>query len=314
LNPDRPRSRALGATSALAARPRLSALLGAFFIATSGVFYRFAHVTPETATVFRCVYGLPLLVAATVAERRRAGPLPGRDRLLAMVAGIFFASDLLFWHHSIDAVGAGMATVLANLQVVVVALAAWLLFGERPAGRTLAALPLMLAGVFLIGGLVGAGTYGADPLLGVVLGLIAAVSYASYLILIRHVGRRHTAEPIAISTATTAVVAVLVGTALGRFDPVPSWPAHGWLLLLGITAQSAGYLLISLSLPRLPAAVTSIILLAQPVVSVGLAMVLLGEAPSSAQLTGVALVIGGIAVATVPLPGSRTQLDRAPST
>jgi drug/metabolite transporter (DMT)-like permease len=311
---DNARSRARGTTSALAARPRLSALLGAFFIATSGVFYRFSQVTPETATVFRCVYGLPLLLVATAVERRRAGPLPGRDRLMAIVAGVFFASDLLFWHHSIDAVGAGLATVLANLQVVVVALAAWLLFGERPAGRTLAALPIILAGVVLIGGLVGNGTYGADPLLGVLLGLMAALSYAAYLIVIRHVGRRHTAEPVAISTATTAVVAAVVGIALGRFDPIPSWPSHGWLVLLGITAQSAGYLLISLSLPRLPAAVTSIILLAQPVVSVGLAMVLLGEAPSAAQLGGVALVIGGIAVATVPLRGSRMQLDRAPST
>jgi drug/metabolite transporter (DMT)-like permease len=298
----------------LAARPRLSALLGAGFLAFSGVFYRFAHVTPETATVFRCVYGLPLLLVATVVERRRAGPLPGRDRLLAIVAGVFFASDLLFWHHSIDAVGAGLATVLANLQVVVVALATWLLFGERPAGRTLAALPLILAGVVLIGGLVGAGTYGADPRLGVVLGLIAALSYASYLIVIRHVGRRHTAEPVAISTATTAVVAAIVGIGLGRFDPIPSWPSHGWLALLGITAQSAGYLLISLSLPRLPAVITSVILLAQPVMAVGLAMALLGEAPSVAQLAGVALVIGGIALATVPLPGSRGRLDRASST
>lgn len=314
MNADHARSRARGTTSALAARPRLSALLGAFFIATSGVFYRFSHVTPETAAVFRCVYGLPLLLVATVLERRAAGPLPGRDRLLAIVAGVFFASDLLFWHHSIDAVGAGMATVLANLQVVVVAFAAWLLFGERPAARTLAALPIILAGVVLIGGLAGGGTYGADPLLGVVLGLTAALSYGAYLIVLRHVGRRHTAEPVAISTATTAVVAALFGIAVGRFDPIPSWPSHGWLVLLGITAQSAGYLLISLSLPRLPAAVTSIILLAQPVVSVGLAMVLLGETPSVAQLGGVALVIGGIALATVPLPRSRSGLDRAPAT
>ena len=42
------------------------------------------------------------------------------------------------------------------------------------------------------------------------------------------------------------------------------------------------------------------ILLIQPVTTVGLAGVLLGEAPSSAQLLGVALVIGGIAIATVP--------------
>ena len=84
-------------------------------------------------------------------------------------------------------------------------------------------------------------------------------------------------------------------------------PAHAWLLLLGITAQSAGYLLISLSLPRLPAVVVSIILLAQPVMSVGLAMLIVGETPSQAQLLGVAMVIGGIALATVPLRGWRRR-------
>jgi drug/metabolite transporter (DMT)-like permease len=305
------------AISALAARPRVSALLGAFSISFSGVFYRFAHVTPETAAVFRCVYGLPLLLVAAVLERRSAGALPRRDRLLAVLAGVFFASDLIFWHHTIDAVGAGLATVLGNLQVVVVALGAWLLFGERPAGRTLAALPVILAGVLLIGGVVGAGTYGAAPLLGIVLGIVTAFSYAAYLIVLRHIGRRHTAEPVAISTATTAVVAAVVGLALGRLEVVPSWPAHGWLALLGVTAQSAGYLLISLSLPRLPAVVTSIILLAQPVIAVVLAMLLLGEAPSLAQLAGVALVVGGIAFATVPLPGLasawRRSIGRSPA-
>ena len=76
-------------------------------------------------------------------------------------------------------------------------------------------------------------------------------------------------------------------------------PSLAWLGLLGVTSQSAGYLLISLSLPRLPAVLTSIILLAQPVATVGLSMLLLGEAPSASQLAGVALVVGGIAVATL---------------
>jgi drug/metabolite transporter (DMT)-like permease len=292
-----------GLPAALAARPRLSALLGAACIAFSGVFYRFAAVTPETASVFRSVYGLPLLVLAMLIERRSGARLSWRGRAAAAVAGVFFASDLLFWHHAIDAVGAGLATVLANLQVVFVALTAWLLFGERPARRTIAAIPVILVGVVLIGGVIGSGTYGADPLLGVVLGTLAAVSYGAYLIVIRRLGHRSTAEPVAISTASTAVVATIVGLALGRLDLAPSWPAHGWLALLGITAQSAGYLLISLSLPRLPAVVTSIILLAQPVMAVFLAMLLLGEAPSLAQLGGVGLVIGGIALATVPLAG-----------
>ena len=41
------------------------------------------------------------------------------------------------------------------------------------------------------------------------------------------------------------------------------------------------------------------ILLSQPVMTVGLSIVLLGEAPSAAQLIGVGLVIGGIAIATL---------------
>lgn len=287
--------------AALAARPRLSAFLGATCIAFSGVLYRFAEVTPETASVFRSVYGLPLLLLAAALERHSGARLTRRGQAVAAVAGVFFAADLLFWHHAIDAVGAGLATVVANLQVVFVALAAWLLFGERPSARSMTAIPVILVGIVLIGGIVGSGTYGAHPLLGVVLGALAAVSYGAYLIVIRRIGRRATAEPVAISTASTAVAATVVGLAVGRLDLVPSWPAHGWLLLLGVTSQSAGYLLISLSLPRLPAVVTSIILLAQPVMAVFLAMLLLGEAPSLAQLGGVALVIGGIALATVPL-------------
>jgi len=69
-------------------------------------------------------------------------------------------------------------------------------------------------------------------------------------------------------------------------------------------------LLISVSLSRLPAVLTSIILLAQPVMTIGLAIVLLHEAPSASQLLGVALVIGGIAVATIGT--GRTGRIRSP--
>ena len=285
----------------LAAHPRLTAFLGALSISFSGILYRLADVSPETASFFRCFYGLPLLVAAAYIERGRRGPLPRAGIGLATFAGVLFAADLIFWHHAIDAVGAGLATVLGNLQVVIVAIAAWLLFGERPTTRTLVALPIVLGGVVLIAGVLGGDAYGADPLLGVVLGTLTAFAYAGYLIVIRHVGLRHSAEPVAISTTSTAVVALAVGFALGTIDLAPSWPAHAWLILLGLSAQSAGYLFISLSLPRLPAVVTSIILLAQPVLAVLFAMALLREDPSAGQLLGVALVVGGIALATVPL-------------
>ncbi len=297
----------------IAHRPRLAALLGAFCISFSGILYLYAEVTSETATVFRALYGLPILIAAAYLERRRLGPLPRSAQRLALLAGVFFAADLLFWHYAIDAVGAGLATVLGNLQVVIVAVAAWLLFGERPSARTLVAIPIILGGVVLISGVVGAGAYGADPPLGVLLGILTALAYAGYLIVIRHAGRGRPAEPVAISTAATAAVGIVVGIAIGRLDPLPSLPAHFWLVVLGVSAQSLGYLLISLSLPRLPAVATSIILLAQPVMAVAWAMALIGEAPSIAQLMGVGLVIGGIALATVPLRGLvRRALPSAP--
>ena len=128
-------------------------------------------VSPSTGTVFRCLFGLPLLVARRAGasgagsvrcRARRSGSRPS--------PGVFFAGDLTFWHHAIEYVGAGLATVLGNLQVLVVGFVAWLLLGERPSRATLLALPVVLVGVVLISGVVGEGAYGADPALGVVLG------------------------------------------------------------------------------------------------------------------------------------------------
>jgi drug/metabolite transporter (DMT)-like permease len=285
---------------AIARRPRLAALLGAMCIAFSGIFYRYAGVSPSTGTVFRCLFGLPILLGVALLERRRFGPLPRATIRLAVIAGVFFAGDLTLWHHAIEAVGAGLATVLGNLQVLVVGFVAWAVLGERPSRSTLIAVPIVLGGVALIAG-IGGGAYGANPVRGVVLGALTAIFYAGYLMLIRRGGRdlRRPAGPVAVSTASTAATAALIGLLVGDLDLVPSPPSLAWLALLGVTSQSAGYLLISISLPRLPAVLTSIILLAQPVATVALSMALLAETPSPAQLAGVALVVGGIAVATL---------------
>ena len=280
---------------------RVAALAGALCIAFSGIFFRLSGVTPETGTVFRCLYALPILAIFALAERRRDGPAGRSAHLVGVAAGVFFAADLLTWHHAIVEVGAGLATVLANMQVVVVALVAWVVLSERPSRGVAAAIPIMLAGVVLISGVVGGGAYGADPRLGVVFGTVAALSYAGYLLLVRHGNREglRAATLLFDASATTAAVAALVGTVTGAFDPVPSWPAHGWLVLVALTSQVAGYLLISFSLPRLPAALTSVILLAQPITTVVVGGLVLGEAPSVFQLGGVGLILAGLAVANI---------------
>jgi drug/metabolite transporter (DMT)-like permease len=306
-------SRLLDGLDWFSRRPRLAALLGAACISFSGIFYRYAEVSPSTGTVYRALFGLPLLILLGIAEQRRYGGLPSTTIRLAAIAGLFFAGDLLLWHHAIEAVGAGLATVLGNLQVIVVGIVAWLLLGERPSRPTLLALPVVLVGVILISGAIGADAYGADPALGVVLGIGTALCYAGYLLVIRRGLRdpRRPAGPVAVATIFVALAASIVGVVGRDLDPTPPLASLAWLAVLGVTSQSAGYLLISISLPRLPAVITSIILLAQPVMTVILSMVLLAETPSVTQLLGVVFVIGGIAAATVPIARIRDALPRA---
>jgi drug/metabolite transporter (DMT)-like permease len=282
-------------------RPVLAGALGALVIAFSGILVRLADVSPSTAAFFRCAYALPLLGVLAWYERRRYGPLARRDRLLALAAGVWFAADLTFWHHSIAAVGAGLATVLANTQVVLVALIAWAALGERPEPRTLASIPVVFLGVVLISGAVGAGAYGDDPALGVLYGLLTGFSYALFLLILRQGNSdlRRPAGPLFDATLSGAVFSAIGGVALGDLDLAPDLEAQGWLVLLAVSSQVLGWLLISVSLPRLPAVLTSIVLMLQPVSTVFLGAVLLSEAPSAVQLLGVAVVLAGVALATI---------------
>lgn len=274
----------------------MAAVAGALCIAFSGILVRLADVSPDTAAVFRCLYALPILGILAAVERRRFGPRTRRERVLAVVAGAFFALDLMFWHRSIEAVGAGLATVLGNLQVVLVALVAWLLLGERPGARLVAAIPVAVVGIVLISGVLEADAFGRDPVLGVVFGGLTALAYTGFLLVLRRGNSdlRRPAGPLFDATATAAIVAAAGGWAMGTLDPWPGWPAQGWLVVLALSAQVAGWLLISVSLPRLPAAITSFLLMIQPVGAVILAMALLDETPSALQLVGVALVLAGV--------------------
>jgi drug/metabolite transporter (DMT)-like permease len=275
------------------------AVAGALTIAFSAILVRLAKVEPSTAAFFRCAYAIPVLALIAWNERRRFGPRTARERRLAAWAGVLFAADLIFWHHSIADVGAGLATVLGNLQVVLVGFVAWMVLGERPERRLIAAVPIVLSGIVLISGVIGA-AFGRDPARGVLFGVLTAIAYSGFILLLREAGRdlRRPAGPLLDATAVCALACLPAGALLGELDLAPGWSPTGWLVLLALSSQVLGWLLITVSLPRLPAAVTSVLLTIQPVGSVILAAILLGEDPSAAQLAGVALVFCGVTYAT----------------
>jgi drug/metabolite transporter (DMT)-like permease len=306
----RPSSRPFAARAyrALRHRPVLAAVLGALSIAFSGVLVRLSDQPPATVAFFRCFYALPFLAVLAWMERRAFGPRPVSQVALAWLAGLFFAIDLELFHHTIGLVGAGLATVLGNTQVVFVGVLAWLLLRERMAPRTALAIPIVMAGVVLISGIIGAEPYGRDPGLGVVAGLGTGLSYAGFLLVLRrgNADTRRPAGPLLDATLGAAIFSLLIGLPLDELQLMPSWPSHGWLLALAVSSQVVGWLLISISLPRLPAALTSVVLTLQPVGAVVLGMLLLSEAPSWVQLVGAGTIVVGLVVATVRRRGRAT--------
>jgi drug/metabolite transporter (DMT)-like permease len=289
--------------------------------------------SPSVVALGRCAFALPVLGVLALREHRRwrgpgrsgggrggcgTAPMPRRSRWLARLAGVFLAADLILWSHAIAAIGAGLGTVVGNLSVLIMPLLAWLVLSERPGRSLVLASPVMLAGLVLVGGLadVGGGSraYGTHPALGVGLGVGVAILYAVYILMLRQAtsaagAGTAVAPPLFEATAGAVVGSALLGLVLGDLRLGPPWPALGWIVLLALSSQVIGWLLITVSMPRLAAGTIGALLLIQPAGSVALSYVILGERPSLLQLAGVALVLTGVVVAVT---GRSPDTDPAP--
>jgi drug/metabolite transporter (DMT)-like permease len=288
----------------MAARPLLLAIAGTACISSSAVVMQLAGTSASLTALGRCGFALPVLGILVWLDRRRgATPLARRNRWLARLAGLFLAADLIVWSHAISDIGAGLGTVVPNLQVLILSLLGWLVLGERPRRSLLLASPVMVAGLALVGGVTGARAYGADPAAGVVAGAAVAVLYSVYIFTLRQAmagSAGSVPSPVAAlfeATLGAAAGSVVIGLGLHDFRLGHPWPALGWLILLAITSQVIGWLLITASMSRLPAWMIGVVLLIQPAGSVTLGYLFLHEHPSLAQLAGVMLMLAGVLAA-----------------
>src|SRR5207302_10881474 len=124
-------------------------------------------------------------------------------------------------------------------------------------------------GVVLISGMFEHGAYGSNPQLGALFGVLTGIAYSGFLLVLRAGSRdlRRPAGPLFTATLASALGCAAIGGVVGDLDLTPSWSATGWLIVLALSSQVLGWLLISTSLPRLPAVVTLILLTFQPVCS-----------------------------------------------
>lgn len=204
--------------------------------------------------------------------------------------------DIVSWHTAIELIGTGLATLLANTQVVLVGVIAWLIFGERPRKQLVWAIPVILVGVAMVSGVGQGDAFGSNPIAGTGLALVAALFYAVFLLGFRHSNAAgiSAAGPLMDATAGAMGTTVLVGLLWTGIDLTFSWPAHGWLLALALGAQVVGWLLIGYALPRLPAVETATVILIQPALTMVWGVLIFGERPSALQTVGAMVVLGGV--------------------
>jgi drug/metabolite transporter (DMT)-like permease len=256
--------------------------------------------SPATAAIFRCLYALPVLAMLAWYEGRQIAEHPRPSRRRIYLAGALLGADLILWHHAIEDVGAGLATMLANVQVLLLPFIAWAFWSERPGSRVLAAVPVAAVGVVLISGVLG-NAYGANPARGAIFGVLAGVAYVGFLLLMRGDpgARFRVAGALFDATVAAAAFGIVVGVVAGEADLVPTWPSAGWPILLALSSQVFGWLMITGSMPHLPTATTSLILIAQPACTIVFAALILDQVPSAGQLLGVVLVLSCLAAITV---------------
>jgi drug/metabolite transporter (DMT)-like permease len=289
--------------NATEARARSLALLalfaGATCIGTSALWVKVSEAGPVSTAFWRVFLALPFLWAWAHASRPRGSAAAhGNPRGLLFAAGFFFAGDLAVWHWSIVLTSVANAVLLANLAPIFVTLAAWIIWRRKPAALFLAGLAAALIGVMLMVGGDFSHTSG-HALLGDALGVVTAMFYAAYQLTVKKLrGNVGTARIMAVSSAVTAVILLPLALLSGEaFLPVTP---TGWAKLLGLALVShvAGQSLIAYALAHLPATLSSVGLLLQPVMAGLFAWALLGEVLSAAAIAGAVLVLIGIRVAT----------------
>ncbi|MFC4604166.1 DMT family transporter [Rhodococcus kronopolitis] len=272
---------------------RLLAVSGAAFISLTAVFIRLADVTPASAVFYRCLLALPPLAVLAALEWRRTQGVPRRTVLRFVVAGALLGVDFALWSQAILLIGAGISTVLVNVQVVVVPLLSFLIIGTRIPARFVLCVPVLFAGIALAGGFAGGVEAGADLYWGTFLALLSGLAYAGYIFIVGGSGSsRNVAVQVLLSTAAAGFVGSAVGLSWGPIDLTPGWPAFGWLVALALSAQVFGWILLGGSLPRLAPEVGATLLLLQPVLAMVAAVLVVGERPAPLQLLGCVLVVG----------------------
>lgn len=240
--------------------------LGAVFISFSGIWVKLAHVPSPVSAFYRVCFGFLFLLPTTF-FRKELRPKPAKKYGLGLACAVFFAADLYFWHYSIQFIGPGLSTLIANFQVIGLALIGVVVFKENLGFSYILAIPLALLGLYLIVG-IDWHVLGADYKKGVYYGFATALCYIGFLITLKRLQSDKNDFSIfyylmLVSFFTSLILGAMV-TINGQSFAIPDWQSFFALLLLGLFSQFLGWVMIANTLPHINTSFAGLVLLLQP--------------------------------------------------
>ena len=189
---------------------------------------------------------------------------------LMIICGALFTVDLILWHRSILVVGPGLATILANFQVFFLAGFGVIILNEKLTIRYALSVPIGLLGLFLV---MGSDWSALSPgyKFGVLLGLLSALSYSIYLLILRKLQSLEqdlsAFSTIAIISLSTCALLAVTMIFEGESFAIPDMESWALLIAYGLIAQVLGWVLISRGITGVDASRAGLVLLLQPSLS-----------------------------------------------
>ena len=279
----------------------LVAVLSAVCFGTLAIFVKFAladGVSTLQLIAWRFGIAAVALWALALAVRHAPWRLPRRSLLiLAVMGSTLYSLQAFSYIYAVSALPASLVSLVLYTYPALVAIGSVVAFRKPLPARHAVALVVSFVGVVLLVG--GAPKLVVSPHL-LVAGL-APLVYTLY-ILAGEVAMRD-AQPVAAATvvmSAAAVTFIVVAALGGQLKAPPSGQAFGWLLAIGLVPTVAAIALFLAALPLIGSPRTALLSTFEPLVTVGLAAVLLGERLAGAQALGALVLLGAVAVLQWP--------------
>ncbi|WP_445665400.1 DMT family transporter [Fodinibius sp. AD559] len=274
-------------------------IFGAAMVSFTSVLVELANVGPTVSAFYRMLFGGVILLGITVIKSDRLW-FGIKSLAIPFVCAFLFSMDLFFWHRSINFVGPGLATILGNMQVFFVAILAVIFLKEKLGWRLLVAIPFAVVGLFMIVR-TGWGEQGGAVEMGVLYGLLTALTYALYILTLRKSQSagyklRFSLIPnmMWISLMSAAILGITVVIEPGAHFGIPDLQTWVALIGLGIMGQVLGWVSISKGLPHVNASVAGLALLLQPALAFGWDILFFDRPTTLLEYVGAAIVLAAI--------------------